>query len=297
MINLKNTLKILIIIFTTPVIAQQEASFTQYRNHMNIINPAYVSIDARTSITSTIRDQWTGVKNAPLTQAVSFGISPGKNLGIGISILNNENFVEKENLVTIDFSYKLNINDNAKLYFGIKAGGNFYKLNSSGLKTYNVTPDPALGNLDTFTPNVGLGLLLKGNKYFISFSSPKILNTERAKNENGYASVATDKPHIYFSAGYDIDIYSVNTDLVLKPSLMVRYVKNVPVSLDLTTMLQIEKNFEIGAMYRSDKAVGVIADIKINKKLLLGYSYEYSTSAYLGSDQNTYELLLNYVFN
>jgi type IX secretion system PorP/SprF family membrane protein len=283
-------------LISNAIFAQQEASFTQYRNHMNIVNPAYVTMDNEATLSSTLRDQWTGVPNAPLTQAVSFGTPVGRNLGLGLSVVNNENFVEKQTLVAIDFSYKVQLNETIDLYLGIKAGGDFYNLNTSGLKTYNIEKDPALADLNTFTPNIGLGAVLKSENYYISLSSPRILSTERAKNEAGYATVATDRPHIYLSGGYNFDLNSTTTSLVLKPSIMIRYVKNAPASVDFTTMLQISENFEIGAMYRTDQAIGVITDFKINKHLLLGYSYEWSTRSTLASAQNTYELLLQYRF-
>ncbi len=286
----------ILFLLSNVIFAQQEASFTQYRYHMNIVNPAYVSINNETTLSSTFRDQWTGVPDAPVTQAVSFGTSIGENLGIGLSVVNNENFVEKQAFVAIDFSYKLKINEVLDLYMGIKVGGDFYSVNTSGLKTYSIAIDPALADLSNFTPNLGIGAVLKGGNYFISVSSPRILNTERAKNEAGYAVVATDKPHIYLSCGYDFDLNSAITPLVLKPSIMMRYVQNAPISVDITSMLQIEKIFEIGGMYRTDEVFGVITDFKINNKLLLGYSYEWSSKPTLASAQNTYELFLQYLF-
>lgn len=298
--NMEKLNKIVIVValflISSVISAQQEASFTQYRYHMNIVNPAYVAMVNETTLSSTLRDQWTGVPNAPLTQAVSFGTPVTKNLGLGLSMINDENFVEKQTLVAVDFSYKVQLNETVDLYLGIKAGGNFYNLNISGLKTYNIEKDPALANLNTFTPNFGLGAVLKSENYYISVSSPRILSNERARNEAGYATLATDKPHIYLSGGYDFDLNVATTSLVLKPSIMMRYVKNVPTSVDFTTMLQIAKSFEIGAMYRTDKAFGVLTDFKINNRLLLGYSYEWSTRTTLASAQNTYELLLQYRF-
>lgn len=46
---------------------------------------------------STIRQQWTGIKDAPQTQAVSFGTSVGSNLGLGVSMVYDKTFIEKTN--------------------------------------------------------------------------------------------------------------------------------------------------------------------------------------------------------
>lgn len=275
---------------------QQETSFTAYRHHMNIVNPAYAGINNETLLVSTLRDQWTRVADAPITQAVSFGTPVGKNTGLGLSFVNDQTFVEKQTFVGVDFSYKLQVNPTLDLYFGLKAGGNFYSVNTSGLETYNIQSDPALASYSSFTPNIGLGLVLKNENYYLSFSVPRVLSNDRAKTEAGYAVLSKDRSHFYLSGGYDFDIISRATLLLFRPSVMMRYVKEAPVSVDFTAMFEIEKIFSIGAMYRTDQAFGVIMDFTLNKRLLIGYSYEWSTRSILGSDNNTYELLLKYKF-
>jgi type IX secretion system PorP/SprF family membrane protein len=182
------------------------------------------------------------------------------------------------------------------LYFGLKVGGNFYSVNTSGLETYNVQSDPELVSYSLFNPNVGVGFVLKNEKYYVSLAVPRLFNTDKAKTKDGYAVVAKDKSHFYLSGGYDFEVSQSSTSLILKPSVMIRYVKAAPVSVDFATMVEIGKIFEIGAMYRTDQAFGVISDLKINKRLLIGYSYEWSTRNVLGSSNNTYELLLKYKF-
>jgi hypothetical protein len=47
------------------------------------------------------------------------------------------------------------------LYFGIKAGGNSFNINTSGLEFYNVDVDPAFASISSFSPNVGVGAFKK----------------------------------------------------------------------------------------------------------------------------------------
>lgn len=291
--KLNNILAGALFLIGSAAFAQQETTITMYRYHMNMVNPAYAGMDGETVLTSTFRDQWTGVPESPLTQAVSFGTTVGKNLGLGVSMVNDKNFVEKQTFVGIDFSYKVKMTENSDLYLGVKAGGNFYNVNSSGLNTYNIQADPALGDISTFTPNAGLGAVLKSDKYFVSFSVPRMLSTEKAKNEAGYAVMATDKAHFYLSGGYDFDL---SNTLVLKPSVMMRYVDNAPMSTDFTALMQFNKVFEIGGTYRTDQAYAVMGDVTINKRLLVGYAYERSTRPEMASAKSTNEILLRFKF-
>ena len=150
--------------------AQQESQTTFYSQHMNLVNPAYAGMDSLTIATSTLRKQWTGVPNAPETQTVSFGLPLGRNLGFGMSVINDKTFVEKQIYLTADFSYKVKMSETANVYFGLKAGGNFYNVNTSGLETYNVQSDPALGSISTFNPNIGVGAVYKEGPLYVSLS-------------------------------------------------------------------------------------------------------------------------------
>lgn len=292
---IKNILAGALLLFSSMLFAQQESVLTTYRYHMNIVNPAYAGVNGETVLMSTIRQQWTGIKDAPQTQAVSFGTSVGNNLGLGVSMVYDKTFIEKQTQLGIDFSYKLQVGALTDLYLGIKAGGNFYNVNTSGLETYSPQSDPALTTINQFNPNVGIGALLKNDKYFISLSVPRMLNTERAKNKDGYTAVATDRAHVYLSSGYDFDFETV-TELVLKPSFMMRYVNGAPLSVDLNLMLQIEKFLEIGGSYRVDNAYAAIAGLTISDHLTLGYAYEKSTGKLMASAKNSNEFFLRFKF-
>lgn len=291
-----NILAIALLLVSSAVMAQQESAYSFYRQHMNLVNPAYAGIDSVTVATSTLRKQWTGVADAPETQAVSFGTALGKNVGFGMTVINDKTFIEKQTYVSLDFSYKLKMSETANVYFGIKAGGNTYNVNTTGLETYNVQADPALASISNFNPNVGVGAVYKEGPMYISLSIPRLLNTERATNDAGYASVATDRPHIYLSGGYDVPIQGEYSRLILKPSAMLRYVSGAPVSVDFTTLLQIDKTFEIGGMYRTDKAYAAMATILISNRLLFGFAYEMSTQPTLAAARNTNEILLQFRF-
>ena len=285
----------LLLVSSSALFAQQESIFSFYRYQMNLVNPSYAGVDDKTIFASAIRSQWNGIKDAPETQAISFATPLGKNTGLGLSAVRDKTFIETQSFVGVDFSYKLKVTESTNLYLGIKAGGNFYNVNTSGLQTYNVTADPALNSISSFNPNVGIGALIKYKGLFMSLSVPRLLNTEHAKNNDGYASVATDRPHIYWSSGYDVHLDNSNY-LTLKPSFFLRYVSGAPVSIDLNTMLNVDDIVEFGGTYRTDKAYAGLINFKINQKLIIGYVYEMSTRPELARAKNTSEILLSFEF-
>jgi type IX secretion system PorP/SprF family membrane protein len=291
--NLNKILTGILLIFSSCLFAQQEAIISFYSNQMNYINPAYAGAENQTLITSSVREQWSGIENAPETQIVSFGTPIGKKIGIGMSLMNDKTFIEKQTNISIDFSYKLQMNEKYNLYLGLKAGGNSYNVNTSGLQTYNIQQDPSLVNISQFNPNVGVGAYLKGKKIFISLSTPSLLKTERVDKIDGYATSSVAKTHFYLSGGYEMDL-NESKSLVLKPTTMIRYVEGAPVSIDINSMLSIQNFFELGGGYRTDQAFVGMVSILLDKRLKLGFAYENSTRPTLANISNTYEFFMSF---
>lgn len=294
--KVKNILMCIALLFTSSVIlAQQESIITLYKDQMNLVNPAYAGVDGMTDLAIGYRKQWLNVKDAPTVQTAMFGANMGKNLGIGLSIVNSKINIENQTFVGVDFSYKLIMNAEMDLYLGIKAGGNFYDVNTTGLELYDGISDLALNSRKTFNPNFGAGALLKMTNAYVSLSIPRILNTQRTRLNDGKVAVATDTPHFYLSAGYDYDLGNLSM-MVLKPSFMLREVSGAPISIDANLNMSFMDTFEIGAMYRFNNAAGANAKINISKNLLFGYAYEINTSKEVTSSLTTHEFLLKYRF-
>ncbi|WP_396163354.1 type IX secretion system membrane protein PorP/SprF [Flavobacterium sp.] len=269
----QNIMLVLLLLISSSVLAQQESVISFYRNHLNLVNPAFVGVEGKTNIQSTIRKQWTGVKDAPETQAFSFMTPLGnKKFSIGLSFVHDKVFIETQQFVAVDFAYDVKLTEKLNLFMGLKVGGNNYQVNTNGLETYNVLLDPSLQPISMFNPNIGMGFYLKHNKYYVAISTPKMLNTERAKNEDGYATAATDRAHYYLSGGYDIEV-SPTIDLL--PSVMIRYVNGAPFSTDFSATTIFNKKFDLGVTYRTDNSLAGMVKFTISKRLQLGFAYEY----------------------
>lgn len=276
--------------------AQQDNSFVFYRQHLNLFNPAYVGVDNITLATSTLRKQWTGVEQAPETQSLTFGSPIVKNLGIGLAFVYDRTFIEKQSNLSLDFSYKLKLNELSDFYFGLRLGSNSYDVNTVGIETYNLVSDPALGSISSFSPSLGFGLLYKRGNSFISLSAPRLFSADRVVNELGYLNVSGHRPHVYLSGGFNFLLSNSLPDIVVKPSVMMRYVNRVPVSIDFTTMIQFDKSFDIGGMYRTDKAYAIMSTLRLSNRFLFGFAYEMSTRPTQASAKNTNEILIQFQF-
>ena len=84
--NIKFLTFILVIFITNQSWGQQETSITNYWSHMNLFNPAYVGSDNMVNFKSTIRNQWSGISESPVTQMFSYSKPFGDKVGLGLSI-------------------------------------------------------------------------------------------------------------------------------------------------------------------------------------------------------------------
>ena len=265
---------------------QQESYYSIYWYNMNIINPAFAGAEGKNTFLFTSRQQWTSIDDAPSTLAFSYSSARKNNVGLGLSILSDKVFIEQQTFAYVDFSYKLQMSESTLLYLGLKAGGNFYNADPNGLPSTSILPDPAKRQLSQFNPNIGIGGYLKSEKIWLSFSIPRMFNSNRAKD---LAIVSKDRVHTYLGGGAYL---SLSESMQLKPSIMLRKVNALPVTMDLTGMLSWKSTFDFGISYRTSSSMSIISLINIGS-FGFGYAYEIPTESSLSQlNLKTHELVL-----
>ena len=188
--------------------SQQESNFSYYMFNHQAINPAYTGSRGITNLTSVIRSQWVGLEGAPETQTITFGKSlNSKNLGYGISILNDKIGPTNSTSFDIDLAYHLKLNEKGnRLSLGLKGGIHNYSLNSNLIQT--LTPGDnafVLDNDRKILPNIGFGIYYFTQSFYSGFAIPRLLSNKEYNLE----------PHYYFITG---GLIKISEALMLKPS-------------------------------------------------------------------------------
>ncbi|MEM9000714.1 MAG: type IX secretion system membrane protein PorP/SprF [Bacteroidota bacterium] len=281
----------LVFLFANCLYAQQDPNYTFYRYNMNIYNPAFAGSTEGAELVMGLRSQWAGVEGAPESQSAIFGTPLGKKVGIGLSILNDQTFIEDQTWIAVDVSYHIKLNEGNLLYFGLKGSANSYDANTQGLLTYGIGQDGTLMDYESrFTPNIGAGVYLKNSTYFISLSAPRLLTPDRLQERDGNAYLGTDKMHAYLSGGYD---FLLSKTLELQTIGMLRYVDASPLSYELTSILDFDRRFNLGASYRFDESISGLFLFTISNGFDLGYAYETALENEVdGIDNGTHELFM-----
>jgi type IX secretion system PorP/SprF family membrane protein len=276
------------------VVAQQDPNFTMYNFNRNIINPAYAGSTEFTEVSLAYRSQWLGVPNAPETQTLTYSRPLKKKMGIGISIINDQVFVLKETDVAVDFSYNVKLSETQTLYFGMKAGGAFTSVDLTRVGAPDT--DPLFGtNESLFIPQIGAGLYLKNEKYYISLSTPNFLNGKRYEKDGNVPIAALNDMHAYLGGGYT---FTLNENLKLTPAFMARVVTGAPASYDISSTFDIREKIKAGINYRTEESVSIFSLFQAKHNFQFGMGYEMSTSKLFEANRKaSVEFILKYRWN
>jgi len=285
----------ILLLSVSTAFAQQLPQFTQYMFNTISINPAYAGSRETFSAVGLHRSQWVGLEGGPETQTLSIH-TPLRNekIGLGLSFINDELGYENFSYIYGDFSYTIQTSESTKLAFGMKAGFTHYNLDEELLTDPSVVNDPFFNDVSNrWTANIGAGLYLHSNRWYVGLSAPRILNSDYNKGGGGSVDyVALERISYYLTGGY---VFDLSETTKLKPSVLLKATNGAPLSFDISANFLFNETFWLGAAYRvnqSAAAIGGIADFQVSKQMRIGYAYEYPISDLRPYTSGTHEVLL-----
>lgn len=294
---MKTFLKIVLlsVLVAEHCIGQQIPVLSQYMFNGLIINPAYAGSKDYMSATLMVRKQWTGYEGAPVTQNASIhGPLRKKKVGLGLIISNDKIGITNQTDVYASYAYHVPMMV-GNLSFGLQGGFSYFKSNFSELDFWD-KDDPvyATNSLTNIQPNFGFGSYYYSERFYAGLSIPQLISYDSIQTLNFYKeNIHHQSRHFYFNSGIILD---GNKDFIIRPSVLVKYVQNVPLQYDINLNVLITKIFWLGASYRSDDAVVAIFEYQVNRKLRIGYSYDMTLSQIKNYSSGSHEIMLGYDF-
>jgi type IX secretion system PorP/SprF family membrane protein len=270
--------------------AQQDAQYTQYMYNTINVNPAYAGSRGVMSIFGLHRTQWVGLDGAPVTNAFSIN-SPieNSNIGIGLSFVNDRIGPTTENTISADLSYTIQTSETYELSFGIKGTANLFNLDVTKLNPQDQN-DPSLQNLDNdFSPNVGAGVYFHSDKLYLGASVPNFFETKRYSDNS--VSVNKERTNLYVIGGY---VFDLTPNLKFKPAFLTKIVEGAPLQLDVSGNFMFNEKFVLGAAYRLDAAVSLMAGFQVSDEIYIGYGYDLETTELRRYNSGSHEVFLRF---
>ncbi|WP_405409748.1 type IX secretion system membrane protein PorP/SprF [Maribacter sp. Asnod1-A12] len=278
--------------------SQQDAQYTQYMYNTISVNPAYAGSRGVLSIVALHRSQWVGLDGAPTTQTLNFHTPVSNNVGLGLSVVNDEigNGTNQDTYIDAAFSYTVKTSEEGKLSFGLKAGGHLFNVDFTKLRNYGAESN--LPNIDNkFSPNFGAGIYYHTDRFYAGLSVPNFLQTEHfdSSDTNSSSLIAQERMNLYLITGY---VFDLKNNVKFKPAALVKAVKGAPLQVDLSANFLFNDKFSLGAAYRWDAAISALFGFQLNDQLMLGLAYDKETTD-LGAtrfNDGSFEIMLRYEF-
>ena len=280
-----------VLFYCNALVAQQDPQFTQYMYNTVTFNPAYAGSNNTLNFNLLHRTQWVGLDGAPKTLVFSANSPVGANTALGLSVVNDRIGPAEELSITADFSYTLAFDNDLKFAFGIKAGLHSLQIDYSKLDTYNPLDAQFQENVSQGAPQIGMGGYLYTNKWYLGVSVPNMLNTEHY--DEIAVSTAAERQHFFMIAGY---IFQLGDNLKFKPATLVKLVSGAPIGFDVSANFLFYEKLTLGASYRLESSVSVLAGFQISNGLMIGYAYDFDTTELASYNSGSHEIFLKSKF-
>ncbi|KQC00119.1 type IX secretion system membrane protein PorP/SprF [Pedobacter sp. Hv1] len=300
-----------VLLLVKPAQAQQDAQFSQYMFNGIYINPAYAGYREQLNIHTFYRNQWTGMDGAPKTFSLAVdAIANDGNVGLALQLSSDRLGAQRNNSIYANYAYRIRLNNEgtSRLAFGVGAGAIQLGIDGSILNPNTPEIEQPYGLQSTIVPDARAGVFFSTDRFYAGFSVDNLIS--RYIDINKYAFIPKPKTHYYLTAGV---IMPLSTNVLLKPSFLIKDDRAGPTSLDLSTFFILADKLWLGGSYRTGVKLynkphlqndlsnlsAAVAAIQLfpNQNLRIGYAYDFSIGPLKGYNRGTHEISIGYFFN
>lgn len=312
----RSIISVVIIFFTSLICeAQQVPMYSQYIMNGFLINPSLAGRDGNTSVNLTVREQWTGLSQAPSTYALSFQtrilknsfisrsttvkkkiIRPtkGGQVGLGCYVFNDNNGIMHRTGVQAAYSYNipLGTQDNEftrNLAFGLGLTAYQYAINLEGL-IYDRN-DPYLNNYDrsVFIPDFNFGVSYTTPSYYAGFAMTNLLRGSVRFSDNNDDN-NTELGHYFLTGGIKVPL---SGNWLLEPSAFVKSSDMLfkALQLDLSSRIYYKNDYWLGLSWRTNDAIIGMLGVRYDR-FYFAYAFDFTLTDIRRQSLGTHEFSL-----
>ena len=285
----RTLLSILLLTIGIDSFSQQDALYSQYMFNQFTINPAYAG--SRESFSSVLlyRNQWTGLDGAPSTLNFSMH-SPfsDQKMAIGLNFIVDNIGPTKNSSFMGTYAYHLKTSK-GKLSLALRGGIITSTLDNNLLNFFDANDVHNSGGVaQNIAPNFDFGMYYYSSKFYSGLSINHLYDSDVIYQNTAQTHFSLNQ-HIFFNTG---GVFELNPNLVLKPSIMIRYVNGSPLSYDLNSALLINKKVWVGLTYRSTKNIIFISEFNLSDNIRAGYSYDFDLGKLRSFHSGSHEVFI-----
>jgi type IX secretion system PorP/SprF family membrane protein len=290
---MKKLLYALILVFTVQgVSAQQQAVYSNFLMNEYFYNPAVAGSKDVHIANMYYRNQWIGFNDAPVNFTANLYGSYKNNSknGYGLSLTSERSGLVNNTGVYVDYAHHFKLSKSVKLGLGIRPGYMQYRVRLYDAIVADQGDEVVTGSIyaaNAFDVNTGFNLYSK--KFFFMGSVQHLLSRDiQFTTFNSNLSF-----HYNLIGGYTFT--PKKSKVEIQPSVMVKYVKPVPVQYSAMLRATFNKKYWAGLIYRSDDAVGITAGMWIKERINLAYGYDFTLSSIRKYTTGSHEIALSII--
>jgi type IX secretion system PorP/SprF family membrane protein len=276
--------------------AQQLPQYSQYMLNQMAINPAVAGKDEFAEVRSNNRHQWIGITDAPRTYMLTLhGPVRNKNMGIGMNLFTDIVGPTRRTGLSLSYAYHLKLNKEDRLSMGLSAGILQWGIDGSKI-TLRDEDDQQLYQVyqNTIVPDFGAGIYYhRNNKFYIGLSLPQLHQAPIKLYPKAYKN-SKIVSQLNLNGAYLLDL---TEDFTIEPSFLFKYEIPAPPKIDVGLRVIYRDMLWLGSAYRHRDAVSAIIGYMYEDYLLIGYSYDFTTTDLKNYSTGTHELMLGLRFS
>ncbi|MBC7863767.1 MAG: PorP/SprF family type IX secretion system membrane protein [Bacteroidia bacterium] len=292
---------IILAIFTSlsfGAFAQQLPLYSQYTSLPYLYNPSMVGVSGDVNASLLHRTQWKGIPGAPVTSVFTCeGAIQEKNMGLGLTVLNDNTDISQRVGAYGLYSYHLKINEDQKVLFGLSFGVMNQRIDFSRAIVKDAN-DPFMtyktAQRKTYL-DATLGATYMWKTLEVGICVPQLIGSKVNYLGTNSSSYYYQSRHYMMSLKYTFDV-DKEKGMTVYPLVMLRYAKGAPFQFDVNGVFDWKKRGWAGLCYKHGYAVGVNIGFRVNNSLRAGYAFDYSINSVKNFIGGAHEFFLGYTF-
>jgi type IX secretion system PorP/SprF family membrane protein len=289
--------------------AQQLPQYSQYTLNSFLLNPAQVGFEGMTTFSSTSRQQWLGMKDAPRFYSFSAQTRLAKRkkgvkysfedksskvldprsgrVGLGLNLVSDLNGFVNNTTLSMAYSYRIMIHD-AMLVFGLSGSVLQLSIAQKAVILRNQS-DPSLNSMGQtfYSPDASTGVYFSLKNYYAGLSVIQLFQSKIRVGTEALGNYEINR-HYYLTGGYRL---ALNRKINLEPSILLKTTEQFVPQADLTCQIKYLEDYWGGLSYRTNNAFVVLAGMRI-RMLFVGYAFDYGMNSYNIYSYGSHELTL-----
>jgi type IX secretion system PorP/SprF family membrane protein len=287
---------LVLLVFTVLARAQQDPQYSMYMFNQIGVNPAYAGSRDALSANLFYRNQWAGFPGSPKTEVFNIH-APLQNdkMGLGLQFVNDQLGPTKSTTIMATYAYRIKLKK-GHLCLGLSAGVVDQVIDYSKIEYKDLNDTySSMGTVGKMLPTFDFGGYYYTKSFYVGISSTHL-------NQPAYSSIkdsthainAILQAHTFITIG---KAWTINENLVFRPSLMVKMVYGAPLSIDADACFILKNVLWLGVGVRSGGAAVGIVQYSVTDKLRIGYAYDVTLNGMKTYAGASHEIFLGYDFD